>query len=99
MSANEGGKTQKAPGSRASRVSKAPKVVISGYYGFDNCGDEAVLMSMLLCIRRLMPEVRIVVLSGDPPKTSGQYAVEAVSRWNPFRVLYAILSCRLFISG
>ena len=78
---------------------KGPKVVISGYYGFDNCGDEAVLLSIVHCLRTLRPDVRITVLSNNPQKTAALYAVDAVNRWNPLSVALQLLSCRLVISG
>ena len=78
---------------------KSHKAVISGYYGFDNCGDEAVLLAIIHCLKKLKPDVRIVVLSGNPKKTRELYAVEAVNRWNPFSVAIELLSCRLLISG
>ena len=78
---------------------KNPKVVISGYYGYDNCGDEAVLLAMIHCLRTLRPDARITVLSGNPSKTRELYKVEAVNRWNPISILLKLLSCCLLISG
>ena len=78
---------------------KSPKIVISGYYGFDNCGDEAVLMAMIHCLKTLMPDVRIVALSANPKKTRELYGVKSVNRWNPFIIALEILTCNLFISG
>jgi polysaccharide pyruvyl transferase CsaB len=78
---------------------KAPKIVISGYYGFDNCGDEAVLLAMIHCLRRLRPDLRIVVLSNNPARTAKLYGVKAVNRWKPLAVIKALLGCRLFLSG
>ena len=76
-----------------------PKVVISGYYGFDNCGDEAVLLAMTRCLKKLRPDIRIVVLSNNPKKTRELYSVEAVNRWNPLYVALHLLSCQLVLSG
>ena len=76
-----------------------PKIVISGYYGFDNCGDEAVLFAMIHCLKELLPNARITVLSANPKKTCELYGVKAVNRWNPVSVAFAILKCRLLISG
>ena len=78
---------------------KGPKIVISGYYGFDNTGDEAVLLSIIHCLRTLKPNVRITVLSDKPEQTKATYGVNAVNRWSPFAVGFALLFCRLFISG
>ena len=78
---------------------KRKKVVISGYYGFDNCGDEAVLLAIIHCLRALAPDLRLVVLSANPQKTAALYGVEAADRWKPFTVLWRLLGCRLFISG
>ena len=81
------------------RLNKHPKIVISGYYGFDNCGDEAVLLSITQCLRKLRPDVRITVLSANPEKTSTAYDVEAVNRWSPAQIVREIISCDLLISG
>ena len=78
---------------------KGPKIVISGYYGFDNCGDEAVLSSMIRSFRQLKPDIRITVLSGNPESTTQEHGVNAVNRWNPLTAAREILSCRLLISG
>jgi polysaccharide pyruvyl transferase CsaB len=78
---------------------RGPKVVISGYYGFDNCGDEAVLLAIIHCLKRLRPDIRVTVLSNNPARTRELYGVNAVSRWNPLRIAIALLTSRLLISG
>jgi len=82
-----------------SRHKKNPRIVISGYYGFDNCGDEAVLLSIIHCLRKRRPDVSITVLSGNPEKTRQTYNVDAVNRWSPVGVARAIMPCDLLISG
>jgi len=78
---------------------KNAKVAISGYYGFGNCGDEAVLLSIISCLRQLKPDTRIVVFSNDPSMTRSAYGVAAVNRWDPVKVAYELMTCRLLISG
>ena len=78
---------------------RGPKIVISGYYGFDNCGDEAVLLAMIHCLKKLCPNVRITVLSNNPSVTGKLYGVKAANRWNPLKIVLEILFCRLLISG
>jgi len=78
---------------------KGARVVISGYYGFGNCGDEAVLFAAIHCLKELKPDIEITVLSNNPAETSELYGVNAVQRWSPLKVLSAILSCDMLISG
>ncbi|MFH5187587.1 polysaccharide pyruvyl transferase CsaB [Paenibacillus sp. TAB 01] len=79
------------------------RIVISGYYGFDNSGDEAVLLSILLALEEQgrMNGVRLepVVLSVDPDKTKRTYGVEAVHRMKLGRVISAIRGADGLISG
>ncbi len=75
------------------------KIVVSGYYGFGNAGDEAILEAMLRDVRALAPAVRVVVLSGDPADTSARFGVEAVPRMNPGAVMRALRGADLFLSG
>ena len=75
------------------------KIVLSGYYGFDNCGDEAVLLSILHCLRKLSPDVQVTVLSGNPEKTREIYGVSAVNRWNLATIVRELVKADLLISG
>ncbi len=75
------------------------RVVISGYYGFNNLGDEAVLYSMLRALRREVPGLEITVLSNDPEATAREYEVRAVDRWSLGQVAGAIRRSDLLISG
>ena len=84
---------------KMSFFNRSHKVVISGYYGFDNCGDEAVLLAMIHCLKKLAPNIRIVVLSNNPKKTRDLYSVEAANRWNPLRVAFELIFCRLVLCG
>ncbi|WP_347489301.1 polysaccharide pyruvyl transferase CsaB [Desulfoscipio sp. XC116] len=75
------------------------RVVISGYYGFNNLGDEAVLYSILRSLRHDIPGLTITVLSNDPEATARDYGVHAVDRWNMREVAGVIRRADLLISG
>ena len=55
------------------------KVVISGYYGFNNAGDEAILSGLLLPCGRTAKGAKIsfTVLSAAPSATAARYGVKA----------------------
>lgn len=78
---------------------RAPVVAISGYYGFDNLGDEAVLYSLLGALGEVWPDVRPVVLSHSPERTAAIYGVQAVNRWRLKEVYHALAGADLLISG
>ena len=63
-------------------MSASPRILISGYYGAGNAGDEAILTALVGSIRRLRPEAELVVLSANPKATAKTYDVEAVSRFS-----------------
>jgi polysaccharide pyruvyl transferase WcaK-like protein len=45
------------------------RVLISGYFGFDNAGDEAVLEASVRWLQKLIPGIEIAVLSASPAHT------------------------------
>ena len=45
-------------------------IVISGYYGFGNAGDEAMLCAIIDAIRKEEADAHITVISGNPTETS-----------------------------
>lgn len=76
-----------------------PRVLISGYYGFDNLGDEAVLFSIVNRLRELAPGLDIAVLSARPEKTARSYNVEAYNRWKLSEITRALRESDLLVSG
>lgn len=76
---------------------KLKKVVISGYYGFDNFGDETILSVLVKKIKEFTPF--ITVLSKNPAKTRDLYKVESVLYCCPCLALFKILRADVLISG
>ena len=74
-------------------------VVLSGYYGFDNAGDEALLAAISSTLREYAPDLRIIVLSASPARTQQLYGEEAVSRVNPLLLVRTLRQADLLISG
>ena len=74
-------------------------VVLSGYYGFNNAGDEALLAAIAGTLRELKPELKIIVLSASPTQTQRLHGIEAVSRVNPFALIKTLIRADLLISG
>ncbi|WP_010648281.1 polysaccharide pyruvyl transferase CsaB [Oceanobacillus massiliensis] len=74
-------------------------VVISGYYGFDNVGDEAILFSIILALKNIQPDIQITVLSNNPDATKETYKVNAVNRLKIHEVSRAIRNSDGLISG
>jgi polysaccharide pyruvyl transferase CsaB len=72
------------------------RVLLSGYYGKGNGGDEALLATLL---QMLPPHVTPVVLSGNPQQTSERYGVECYNRMKFLQVMKALNSCDAFIWG
>lgn len=75
------------------------QIVLSGYYGFDNIGDEAVLYSIITALKRERPDVKIIVLSNNPEKTKQLYDVESINRWKLKDIVKVIQKSDLLISG
>ncbi|MBE7034843.1 MAG: polysaccharide pyruvyl transferase CsaB [Ruminococcaceae bacterium] len=81
-------------------VSERPiDAVISGYYGYENSGDEALLSAMLTHLKEEKPDVRLCVLSKDPKKTYETHGVPSINRYNYCAMTKAIKQAKLFISG
>lgn len=80
-------------------MAKQKTIVLSGYYGFDNIGDEAVLLSIIQSLKKQMNDVNITVLSHTPEKTSTTYGVQSVNRWKLKEIIKAIRQADLLISG
>ena len=75
------------------------KILISGYYGFGNAGDEALLSSILQALLELEPQAEITVISGNPVETMSTHKVKAIGRFDMLKIYQAVYSCDMLISG
>ena len=75
------------------------KFVISGYYGHENFGDEAILQSIVSGLKTNFENPHITVISNTPEKTKSLYGVNSVHKYNFLSLLRGIYSCDVFISG
>ena len=81
------------------QVWKKRSAVISGYYGYHNLGDDAILLSIRRRLESLSDDVTLTALSNAPETTRAEYGVEAVQRFNLFQVRRAVKNADLLISG
>jgi polysaccharide pyruvyl transferase CsaB len=75
------------------------RVLLSGYYGFGNLGDEALLEVIVAQLRARFPALTIDVLSATPAETAAAFGVEATPRWSMRSVREAIARADVVLSG
>jgi hypothetical protein len=79
------------------------KVVILGWFGNGNLGDEIILESMLEDFKKIDPRARFVVISDDPTETELQHGVRSIGRGGGtrrrLRRFLEIMTADLFILG
>ena len=74
-------------------------IVVSGYYGSKNAGDEAMLAAMIEVLSELDPQTNITVISANPPDTKRRHGVEAVSWLSLSEIWKALRAADLLVSG
>ncbi len=75
------------------------RIVVSGYYGSKNAGDEAMLAAMIEVLSELDPQVNITVISANPEDTKKRHGVRAVSWLSLGEIVGALRSADLLVSG
>ncbi len=80
-------------------VPKIKKILISGYYGFGNIGDEAILASTVAAFRSKDPNVQITALSESPETTRDSYNITALPRMSLTTVVRAISASHMVLFG
>lgn len=74
-------------------------IVLSGYYGFDNVGDDAILLSIIQALKKWQSDIEITVLSNNPTATEQTYGVKAVNRWKMKEIRQLLKTADGLISG
>lgn len=74
-------------------------VLVTGYYGFGNTGDEAILSALVEGLRQRVPSARLLVTSGDPGQTRQRYGVEALPWRDPLSLSEGVRRSDLVVIG
>jgi polysaccharide pyruvyl transferase CsaB len=74
-------------------------IIASGYYGFDNLGDEAILEELVAELKKLSDPQNIIVLSANPAITAKKFGVRSELRTDLVLFSQLCTQARLFVSG
>ena len=73
------------------------RVLISGYIGFQNFGDDAILGLLVRYLRK--SNCAITALSSDPESTEKMFKIKALNYMNFFHILWGVFDTNVLISG
>ena len=74
-------------------------LVIGGYFGCGNIGDDLILRGFLTAARDTDPTLRVVALTRQPRADARRFGVPCRARRNPFAVVAALLRADAFLCG
>lgn len=76
------------------------RLLMVGYFGFGNAGDEAVLAAEVEALRaELGPATEFLVVSGSPADTRARHGLSAVRRGDAPGLLRALRGCDALVAG
>jgi len=75
------------------------KILLAGYYGFGNLGDEAILEMVLKQLLGITDRNNITVLSGNKEETAKKYNIKTVDRYNVISIIKELRACDALVFG
>lgn len=75
------------------------KILLAGYYGFGNLGDEAILEMSIRQTLEITERKNITVLSGNKEATSKKYNVNTIDRYNIFSIVNKLSKSDALVFG
>lgn len=74
-------------------------ILLCGYYGFGNLGDEALLRAAVLRARQEYPKEKIAALTAHGKRDEAFFGIRCFNRHNPFALRRSISHAKHFIFG
>ncbi len=80
-------------------VPEPTRVLIGGYYGYGNLGDEAILSVALAQLQSARADLLPIVASADPADTTRRHDVSAIDERNVAALARAVGECEAVVLG
>lgn len=74
-------------------------ILLAGYYGFGNLGDEAILEMVLKQLLEITARENITVLSGNKDETSNKYNINTIDRYNVLSIIKRLKTSNALVFG
>lgn len=81
------------------RTQAPSDILICGYYGYGNMGDETLLSVIIRELRRREPTIRICALSATPAKTKSYHLVDTVFRFDFSQIAEKMKHAKVLLFG
>jgi len=80
-------------------VNSGSKILLAGYYGYGNLGDEAILEMVLKQLFQIVDSENITVLSSNKNETSKKYNINSIDRYNVLSIISHLKKSKALIFG
>ena len=74
-------------------------ILIGGYFGCGNMGDDAILSGLLEVLSYMHPKITPSALTASPRRDRRRFGIRCYHRKNPFSILLALLRADAFLLG
>ena len=81
------------------RMEKDSDILICGYYGYGNMGDETLLSVIVRELRKRNPRLRLCAFSATPEKTKVYHLIDAVSRFDFAEIAEKMKRSKILLFG
>ena len=78
---------------------KHSDVVISGYYGYGNTGDDSLLLSIIENLKREDENVKIAVITNNPRKMEKRFGVKCIGKTDMPAIISELKNAKLLLVG
>lgn len=78
---------------------KKVNILLCGYYGCHNAGDDATLQAICESVRGALPQAEIAALTGEPAETARLCGCAAAARFSPRALFAALRRCDVLVFG
>lgn len=74
-------------------------IILSGYYGHSNFGDDVVMKTIIKELKNKIPNVEIAAFTKNPAEMMLRFGIDCKNRYNPFKIFCTMSNANQYICG